>query len=167
MTRTALTAVAATLLVAAAACGNPGSGRAPSAAARMVCAAEAQGDIAAALGVRPRQPLHPTWSDRVYTCRYVYADGVMVLSVKDLPDAAATDAYYTARRRAAPGATPLRELGHPAFATPDGSVYLRKDTKVLHVDVTRLPAAFGNPPHPRDQAALAVAATLIHCWTGD
>jgi hypothetical protein len=91
----------------------------------------------------------------------------MVLSVKDLPDNAATDAYYTARHDATAAAVPLPELGYPAFATSDGSVYLRKDAKVLHVDVTGLPVEFGQPPHPRSQAALAVAATLLHCWTED
>jgi hypothetical protein len=36
---------------------------------------------------RSAQPVRPTWSDRLYSCRYVYPGGSMLLSVKDLPDA--------------------------------------------------------------------------------
>ena len=112
----------------------------PSAAARIVCADEAQEDISGALGTDTTEPVSPTWKDRLYSCRYVYRDGSMLLSVKDLPDAAATRAWYDGLRTAAPGTTPLTGLGDAAFAEPDGTVVLRKDTTVLTVDVSALPA---------------------------
>src|SRR5205823_50674 len=67
----------------------------PSAAAKMVCAREAQTGLAAAIGVRTTQPIVPTWSDHIYSCRYTYNKAVMVLSVKELSNKAETDAYFT------------------------------------------------------------------------
>ena len=49
----------------------------------MVCAPEAQREIAAALGVTAHVQT-PTWSGHVYTCRYMYPNGAFVLSVKEL-----------------------------------------------------------------------------------
>ena len=50
---------------------------------------------------------------------------------------------------------------------PFASVVVRKDRKVLLVDVTKLPAAFGNPPLDRLTAAETVAITIMECWPGD
>ena len=44
---------------------------------------------------------------------------------------------------------------------------LRKDTKVMLVDVTGLPATFGNPPAPRADAARLIMKAVLNCWTGD
>jgi hypothetical protein len=137
----------------------------PSAAARMVCGAEAGADLARALGVRPVQPPAASWADQLYTCRYGYPSGVLVLSVKDLPDAAGTDAYFGSARKALSPALSLPGLGEDAFSGPDGSVYVRKDFKVLHVDVAGLPAQFGQPPHARANVAFTVANVILNCWT--
>ena len=136
----------------------------PSAAARIVCADEAQEDISGALGTDTTEPVSPTWKDRLYSCRYVYRDGSMLLSVKDLPDTAATRAWFDGLKQAAPGATPLTGLGDAAFAEPDGTVVLRKDATVLTVDVSALPASFGKPVRPRASAAKTVATTVLICW---
>ncbi|MFC1442706.1 hypothetical protein ABUW04_31080 [Streptacidiphilus sp. N1-10] len=136
----------------------------PSSAARIVCAAEAQEDISGALGIDTTEPVSPNWKDRLYSCRYVYRDGSMLLSVKDLPDGAATRAWFDGLRQAAPGATPLTGLGDAAFAEPDGTVVLRKDATVLTVDVSALPTTFGKPVRPRASAARTVATTVLICW---
>jgi len=50
--------------------------------------------------------------------------------------------------------------------TTDGSVVVRKDWKVLYVDVSHLPPQFGQPPQAAPDAALSVAATILSCWSG-
>ena len=57
-------------------------------------------------------------------------------------------------------------FGEGAFITTNGSVIVRKDFKVLDVDVSKLPMQFGVPPQDRANAALSVAATVMGCWTG-
>jgi hypothetical protein len=132
----------------------------------MVCKPEAAAEIAAALGTRPSRPPTPTWADRLYSCRYTYHSGVMVLSVKELPDDATTTAYYTAAQDRVPGRTTVQILGQTGFAEPGGSIVLRKDFKVLRVDVSALPDRFGDPAHTRAEVAYAVTAVILGCWTG-
>jgi hypothetical protein len=132
----------------------------------MVCAPEAQQEIWTALGVQTSGPPTSTWTDRVYACRYPYPSGSIVLSVKDLPDAAATTAYYTGLQHTFGANAPLKDLGEAADAAPDGSVIVRKDFRVLHVDVSGLPAQFGQPARARSFAAYDVALVIMTCWTG-
>jgi len=138
----------------------------PSESAKMICQPEAADEIASALGVRPSQPPTATWADQVYSCRYAYPAGTMVLSIKELPDEAATDAYYTAAQNSLPTRTAIQVLGQNGFVGPDGSTYVRKDFKVLQVDVSKLPESFGQPPTTRADAAFLVAAVIMGCWTG-
>jgi hypothetical protein len=142
------------------------SGDAPSASARMICESEAAQEIYAALGVQPSQPPTPNWTDHLYSCRYVYPFGTMVLSIKELSDAALTTAYYASLQNSLANHTTTQVLGQPAFVGPDGSIVVRKDFKVLHVDVSGVTDQFGVPPHPRADAAFNVAAVIMSCWTG-
>ncbi len=48
----------------------------------------------------------------------------------------------------------------------DGSVVVRKDYKVLLIDVTKLPPQFGVPPASRGDVAINVAETIMGCWSG-
>jgi len=146
------------------------AGRArPSASAKMVCASEAQEDIANNLGnVQPTTVTTPTWKDSVYSCQYVYPSGTVTLSVKELRNAAATTRYFdklgdTLGRR--PGKL---ALGQGAFTAKDGSVVVRKDFKVLDVDVSQLSGKLGTtPPLDASLVALNIAATVLGCWTGE
>jgi hypothetical protein len=133
----------------------------------MICQPEATGEVAIALGVKTTTMPTATWADHVYSCRYAYSDGVMVLSVKELPNEAATTAYFTAARGSLPSSSAVRVLGLDGFAGPDGSLYVRKDFKVLHVDVSALPETFGAPSRKRADAAFTVAAVIMTCWTGN
>jgi|GEM_PF-2864863 len=142
------------------------AGDAPSPAARMVCEAEVQEDLVATLRVSPSKPPTATWRDHVYACSYTYPTGTMVLSVKELADDQAAVAYYAARKQSFATTTAQRIDGQDAFTAPNGSVFVRKDAKVLQVDVSRLPARFGQPPFPRAIAAFNVASTVMGCWTG-
>jgi hypothetical protein len=44
---------------------------------------------------------------------------------------------------------------------------VRKDWKVLLVDVADLPAQFGQPPTSSGDAAVSVADVILGCWSGD
>ena len=133
----------------------------------MICSAEAQADIAANLGVRVRLPVVPTWRDHIYACEYRYASGSFTLSVKELPDDAAASKYVKQLAGTLGKVPPALQIGDEAFITRNSSVVVRKDRKVLLVDVTKLPAAFGNPPLDRLTAAETVAITIMECWPGD
>lgn len=139
----------------------------PSEQAQIVCRQEAQGDIGELIGVEATQVGPLQYADHVSTCRYAYPDGAFTLSVQDLPnDITTTDAYDALATKL--GRVDVIDLPNAdAFSTTDGSVVLRKDTKVMLVDVTRLPAMFGNPPIPRADAARLIMKAVLGCWTGD
>ena len=60
-----------------------------------------------------------------------------------------------------------RTWGKGAFSETDGSVVVRKDWKVLTVDITGLPAQFGVPPTSSGDIAVTVADVILGCWAGD
>jgi len=145
--------------------GRP-AGNEPSVSAKMICEAEAQGDITSAIGVSPNRVSTPTWVDHVYSCRYEYTGGAMVLSVKELPDAATTLAYFNAMRDKHPGGGTVPGIGDAAYLAPDGSALVRKDFKVLWVDISGMPAQLGTPAVSRADAAYRTAVAIMGCWTG-
>ena len=134
---------------------------------KMICEPEAQHDIAGTLGVKTTRALEPTWVAHDYSCRYVYDHGVMRLSVKQLPDDASTNRYVDGLAEQLGKRETLQGLGQGAFTTSNNSVVVRKDDKVLVVDVHGLPAEFGNPPDTRANVAISVAATIMGCWKGE
>ena len=142
----------------------PGDG--PHTSTVMVCADEGQEEISTLVGIRPTRVETPTWTGHVYTCRYVYPDGVIVLSVHELPDALHTSqrAEELAAQRGNSGFQP--GLGEGAFATSNGSIVARKDYTLLVVDIAGLPAGFGRPPVTPPDAAKLVAKAVLACWTG-
>ena len=132
----------------------------------MVCAPEAQSELATALGVAPTQVTTPTWADHTYSCTYVYPNGSFTLQVKELDSAALTTGYFNSLA-ALLGRQPTRlALAAGAVITTNGSVVPRKDWKVLLVDVTHLPPSFGQPPQDPKDNAISVAATILSCWSG-
>ena len=140
------------------------AGKNPSISAKMVCAPEAQAEMAQSLGVQPVQVTAPTWVDHLYSCRYVYPDGSFALSVKELSSTAETTAYYDGLG-AQLGRRPDRiALGQGAFLTTNGSLVVRKNYKVMLVDASQLPAQFGQPPQAPSDVALSVAAIIMTCW---
>ena len=58
-------------------------------------------------------------------------------------------------------------VGQGAFHTTNGSVVVRKDSKVLLVNVTGLPAQFGEPPTTSGNVALTVAEVILASWFWD
>jgi hypothetical protein len=139
---------------------------APSASAKMVCAPEAQIDIANALGSRTTKAVKPTWTDHLYSCQYAYSSGQVVLSVKELGDQQTTVGYFYGLAQRIGKRSDVGGLGQAAFDTSNDSIVVRKDFKVLDVDVSGLPARFGNPAVDRSTTAMKIALVVMGCWTG-
>lgn len=142
----------------------------PSVSAQMICG-EAKEDIAQqSVGVDTVKPLAPKWADHVYSCDYVYKGGAkMTLSVKEMSSVSETTAYFDAMGKRLGRGAKLEGLGEGAYQTnsgSDASVVVRKDYRVLLVDVSHLPAQFGQPPQTPIDIAISVASTIMNCWTG-
>jgi hypothetical protein len=142
------------------------AGPEPSASTRMVCGAEGKEEIASTVGVDVTRPLMPTWIDHLYSCDYFYANGRATLSVKELSTAGETTAYFDALGKRLGRGHALFGLGQGAYQTTNGSTVVRKDYRVLLVDVSQLASHFGKPSSPRADVSLSVAATIMGCWTG-
>lgn len=152
---------------AASAAPAPAPADGPSEQAAMLCSDEAKEDIALALGVDPTSVGPLKYADHTTTCRYAYPNGSFTLVVQDLNDALSTTRAYEAYATKL-GRTQTYDLepGVEAFLTAGGSAVLRKDYKVLLVDVGALPATFGLPPVDRASAAQLVMKAALGCWTG-
>jgi hypothetical protein len=159
-------------VLAAAGCSSAGAagperaGATPSKAARMVCSAEAQKELAGALGKPATGAIVPTWADHLYSCTLPYADGRIGLSVKELSDPVGTTAYFASMQTALGSGGPVAGIGQGAYQGADGSMVVRKDYKVLNIDVGGVPAQFGVPPIDRAEAAVRIAIVVMGCWTG-
>jgi hypothetical protein len=142
------------------------AGKDPSAIAIEVCSKTAQTEIAHVLGVKAVVQT-PIWAGEQYTCRYQYPDGSFVLSVKELSSWSQTYAYFDSLGKTLGNTGSLANLGQGAFTTSDGSVVVRKDWKVLFVNIAPLPAQFGKPPTSKGDVAYTVADIILACWAGD
>lgn len=140
----------------------------PSVSAKMICADEAKKDIAAtSVGFAAVQVSKPKWADHIYSCDYLYARRAKFsLSVKEMSSAAETTAYFDALGKKLGRGADLAELGDGAFQTRNGSAVVRKDYRVLLVDVSHLPARFGKPLAARSDIAGGVAGVIMGCWIG-
>jgi hypothetical protein len=138
----------------------------PSKSARMVCEDEAQEDLADSLGVKPTTVTTPTWADHVYSCTYVYPNGTLTLSVKELDSAKQTTDYVNQLRTQLGHKSGNIGIGQGAFETKNGSLVARKDWKVLTVDVSKIPPRFGEPPITPTEVGLATGETVMGCWSG-
>jgi len=101
----------------------------------------------------------------VYSCTYIYPHGSIVLTVKEVSSAAETTAYFNGLAKKYGKKQNINGLAQGAFITPDDDVVVRKDYKILLVDVKGIAANF-EPAMPRDQVAENIAAAIMSCWTG-
>jgi hypothetical protein len=138
----------------------------PSEIALEVCAHEAQSDIAEDLGVHAVVE-DRSWVDHRYKCSYVYPNGTFQLSVKELSSWDQTFAYYRGLGHELGNTEYLGNLGQGAFRTSNGDVVVRKDWKVLLVNISGLPSQFGDPPTSASDVAYTVADIILACWAGD
>lgn len=142
------------------------AGRVPSPIATMVCRPKAQHEIDETLGLTATVG-DRSWADHRYSCQYRYPDGSFTLSVQELSSWDQTYAYMDRLRTELGQTRTLANLGQGAFQTTDGSVAVRKDWKVLLVDVSGLPPQFGVPPTSSGDVAVTVADLILGCWDGD
>lgn len=126
----------------------------------------AQSEIAQVLGVKATVEGR-TWVNHRYSCNYVYPNGTFQLSVKELSSWDQTYAYFNGLGDQLGKTNTLANLGQGAFATQSGDVVVRKDWKVLLVDIGGLPSQFGNPPTSSADVAYTVADIILECWAGD
>jgi hypothetical protein len=140
-------------------------GTEPTESAKLVCGTDGQTALATALSASTTAVTTPTWVDHLYSCTYQYDSGSFSLSVKELPTIAATVDYFNSLK-AKSTVTQQIALGQDGFMTSDDTSVVRKDNKVLVVDVTKLSAQFGAFRSHTD-ASLTIATTLLGCWTGD
>ena len=140
----------------------------PSKSAKMVCEPEARADIAATLGVRETSVTPPKWvrAQHLYSCTYVYPKGRVTLNVKELVSEKTTTAYFEGVKRKYGTLQRLIGLGQGAWILKNQNVVVRKDYKVLVVDVTGLPPKFGVSMDPSD-VGTNVAVAIMGCWVGD
>ena len=142
------------------------AGRNPSLIALMVCRPKAQREINEVLGVKATVS-DRTWVDHKYSCRYGYPNGAFTLSVKELSSWSQTLTYFHGLGTQLGDTQTLGNLGQGAFRTSGGDVAVRKDWKVLLVDVSGLPPQFGRPSTGATDVAFTVADLILGCWDGD
>ena len=143
----------------------PPAGKNPSISAKMICETDAINEIAAAIEVKSTRVTTPTWADHVYSCTYVYPHGSIVLAVKEVSSAAETTAYFDGLAKKHGKKQTINGLAQGAFLTPGDDVVVRKDYKILLVDVKGIAANF-EPAMARSDVAENVAAAIMSCWTG-
>jgi hypothetical protein len=141
----------------------------PSESAKMICAAEAQKDIEeSATGVHATKITTPKWdeNEHIYSCTFEYPNGSFSMAVKEMSNVDETTAYYNSLADKY-GKKQDIQLGQGAFVTKNGNMVVRKDYKVLFIDVSRLPAQFGQPPDKPSDVGINVASVIMSCWTGE
>ena len=142
------------------------AGATPSAISRMVCSEKAEQELAGPLGVTATIST-PTWVDEIYSCRYSYAAGSFTLSVKELSSWPETYAYFGSLGSTLGDTGRVTGLGQAAFVTRNGSIVVRKDWKVMLVDISGLPPQFGVPATSAADVAYTIADVIMGCWAGD
>ena len=143
------------------------AGPTPSKSAQLVCQKEARKDIAATLGVKETSVTKPVWvkAQHLYSCTYVYPNGRITLTVKELADADTTTAFFESVQRKYGTTHQLIGLGQGAWILKNNNVVVRKDYKVLLVDVHGIPPSFGLSM-TRSDVATNIAVVIMGCWTG-
>jgi hypothetical protein len=143
------------------------AGPLPSESAKMVCQKEAQTDIAGSLTVAATRVTTPTWveAEHLYSCTYVYPQGKVTLSVKDMSSEQETTAYFDGIEQKYGVSDQLIGLGQGAEVLKNGDAVVRKDYKVLFVDVHAIPENFTSLMK-RSDVSTGIAVAIMGCWSG-
>lgn len=145
----------------------------PSDAAKMVCGDQPMDRLTAILKLDKAPHTVSDWADSTFTCTYHLdqaspaVPGSLDISVQEARDQATALEYFDAMRALATDATPingLANLGFPAYETADGKAVFQKDSFVLTVDASGLPAAVGPDAVTRNALAYQLATTILACW---
>ncbi|MCO4265228.1 hypothetical protein NG697_20340 [Pseudarthrobacter sp. MDT3-26] len=139
----------------------------PSAAALMVCGDQPKERLRSILDLDSDPHTINTWANSTFTCTYHLDEGALAISVQEAADKASALKYFNAMQALAKDATPIQglaNLGFPAYETADGSAVFQKDSFVLHVDATDLPATLGPENITRNALAYQLSTTILACW---
>ncbi len=134
----------------------------------MVCGGQVKGNLVKILKLDAEPSTSDNWANSTYDCTYQLEDGDLAVSVQEAADQASALKYFDAMQALAVDATPIKglaSLGFPAYETPSGSVVFQKDSMILHVDASDLPAAFGPDKVTPTAFAYQVATIILACWT--
>jgi hypothetical protein len=139
----------------------------PSDAALMVCGEQPMDRLTAILDLDSDPHTINDWADNTFTCTYHLAEGDLTISVQEAADKASALKYFDAMQALAKDATPiegLANLGFPAYETAAGSAVFQKDSFVLQVNATDLPATLGPDSITRNALAYQLSTTILACW---
>ena len=138
----------------------------PSQAALMVCGDQPMDRLTSILDLKENPHTVNDWANSTFTCTYHLADGALKISVQEAANQAKALKYFEAKQALAKDGKPiagLANLGFPAYETADGSVF-QKDSFILHVDVSDLPATLGPESITRNALAYQLSTTILACW---
>ena len=139
----------------------------PSAAALMVCGDQPMDRLTSILDLDADPHTINDWANSTFTCTYHLAEGALEISVQEATNQAAALKYFDAMQALAKDAKPiegLANLGFPAYETADGSAVFQKDSFVLQVDASDLPATLGPENITRNALAYQLSTTILACW---
>lgn len=139
----------------------------PSDAALMVCGDQPMDRLTSILDLDPDPHTVNDWADNTFTCTYHLQEGSLEISVQEAADQASALNYFDAMQALAKDATPiegLTNLGFPAYETTDGSAVFQKDSMILHVDASDLPATLGPDSITKNALAYQLSTTILACW---
>ncbi|XAS63875.1 hypothetical protein ACOM2C_11280 [Pseudarthrobacter sp. So.54] len=139
----------------------------PSEAALMVCGDQPMDRLTSILNLDAKPHTVKNWADSTFTCTYHLTEGALKISVQEATDQASARTYFDAMQALAKDAKPIQglaNLGFPAYETADGSAVFQKDSFVLHVDASGLPATLGPESITRNALAYQLSTTILACW---
>lgn len=90
----------------------------------------------------------------------------MRLAVKEMSSAVETTRYFDGLGRLLGVRARIPNLGEGALQTRNGSVVVRKDFRVLLIDVSGMPEHLAGFRLAKAAVATAVAGVIMACWTG-
>jgi len=108
-----------------------------------------------------------SWVDNTFTCTYHLDEGSLKISVKEAKDQATALEFFKLEQAMAKDAKAiegLANLGFPAYETAAGSAVFQKDSFVLQVDASGLPASIGPNGVTRNALAYQLSTTILACW---
>jgi hypothetical protein len=143
------------------------SAEGPSEAAKMVCGDQPMDRLTSILDLKQDPHTVNSWADSTFTCIYHLDEGALEISVKEAADQSTALNYFQAMQALAVDAKPiegLANLGFPAYETEDGSAVFQKDSFVLQVDASDLPATLGPDAITRNALAYQLSTTILACW---
>ncbi|HKU33977.1 MAG TPA: hypothetical protein VJP90_00365 [Paenarthrobacter sp.] len=153
---------------------NPASSQAtastaggPSEASLMVCGDQPKDRLKAILGLDTAPHTINDWANNTFTCTYHLEQGALKISVQEAADQASARTYFDADQALAKNAKTiegLTSLGFPAYETAEGAAVFQKDSFVLTVDASGLPATLGPNNITKNALAYQLSTTILACW---